>query len=1009
MALLAAGLAAAPVLAAASPRGIRPEALGYSVRLWTVEDGIPADFISSLAQGSDGYLWWPNNWGLARFDGVRLRTFLLGDDPAPPQRLLLACPDPRGRIRAAGDTGLGLVEDDQVRWWPSWELPDSLRALFADVTGEGWMGARCASETVIFRLGPAWSSVLEEYRVDRPGSSLAVDGRGAIWLSTDDGLVEVVRHEGSKAGEVRRVDLGEPRTSDLFRHRDASIGVIGSGGRYALVEGTWRKIHHFAAPVEATSMLGRVASDGQDQCWFGTRLEGLWVSLPDGRTVPVELPGLLLGEGFGIGAVLCDREDNIWVGTRHGLYQLQRVPFRPGLEADALAHTEPVDVGFDAEGATWVLAESGSVVRFSPDGSPRELPAQRSDGRFLEVDETGTVWLASDTAVWCLRDSPAGEAVSFASAGLVTGQLVSLAAAAGAVWIGTDDRGLWQLQEGRLQPVDLPVPNARTGSVEIAINAAGETRVRVEGGGFCRLTPDGWQPMSSGNRAEGPVVGVHVDPEGRTWMYGGKPMLCHETGGRWVDVALARTGVPVEVIAVDSDNLGGLWALTKSDGVVRVERDPESRESTEPEWFGVGDGLPSIAGRGWGKGVSRGPDGRMWFTTSRGIAVIDPRSWRASKEASLPPKTHLERVLVNGQPRDWRADAPVRMPSRGGRIEIQYTGIGLRNAVRNRFRYRIEGLDDGGWSEAGSSRSAVFRNLPPGEHVFHVVAANSDGVWDRQGARLALLVLPAWWQTWWLRSGVALGGAALLWSLRAGKLRQVARERSRQEEFTRRLIESQEAERKRIAAELHDSLGQNLLIARNHLFLAGDATTDAALQSRLRKVGDSVAAAIEEARNISHQLRPFQLERLGLTKAIASVIRQTSESTRLPVKTQIENVDGLLPPTAEVMVYRLVQEGLNNVVKHADASEVRVRIQRAADRMRLVIEDDGRGFDAARMQRGEAVSPGLGLTGFEERTKLLRGRFRCLSVPGRGTVLTFEIPVSHASNEGAEDSSDSGR
>jgi signal transduction histidine kinase len=123
------------------------------------------------------------------------------------------------------------------------------------------------------------------------------------------------------------------------------------------------------------------------------------------------------------------------------------------------------------------------------------------------------------------------------------------------------------------------------------------------------------------------------------------------------------------------------------------------------------------------------------------------------------------------------------------------------------------------------------------------------------------------------------------------------------------------------------------------------------------------------------------------------MLKQTSDSTRIPIKSRIQTVDGLLPAESEVMLYRMLQEALCNIVKHADASEIQVGIEPHGRQIRMVVQDDGRGFDLDKLLNAENLSRGLGLTGFQERTNLLHGQFHCQSAPGQGTTLTFEIPI----------------
>jgi signal transduction histidine kinase len=253
-----------------------------------------------------------------------------------------------------------------------------------------------------------------------------------------------------------------------------------------------------------------------------------------------------------------------------------------------------------------------------------------------------------------------------------------------------------------------------------------------------------------------------------------------------------------------------------------------------------------------------------------------------------------------------------------------------------------------------------------------------------------------WWHRYpykqaWLTGGLALAGLWIAHRLRHGWIAE--RRRRAQERISRQLFASQEAERKRIAAELHDSLGQNLLIIKNRLYLAQQNADDTTRATQLQDVSQTVSQTIEEVREISHNLRPYQLDRLGLTKAVQSVLKKISDSGSLAIAGEIANIDGLFPPDGEINLYRIVQESLNNIVKHADAATARVAILRADSRLTMSIEDDGRGFDYRHMVGDEHPARGFGLTGLGERVRILGGSFECDSAPGRGTRLKFEIPI----------------
>jgi len=225
---------------------------------------------------------------------------------------------------------------------------------------------------------------------------------------------------------------------------------------------------------------------------------------------------------------------------------------------------------------------------------------------------------------------------------------------------------------------------------------------------------------------------------------------------------------------------------------------------------------------------------------------------------------------------------------------------------------------------------------------------------------------------------------------------QLQQEQAAQQAFSRQLIASQEAERKRIAAEMHDSIGQSLVVIKNlALFLfrsKRDAVTAEADAQTINEISAEASAAIEETRAISYNLRPFQLDRLGLTKAIEAMIRTTGTASGIHFTSDLDNIDDLFAEELRINFYRIVQESLGNIMKHSQATEVVIRLKRRPENVILTIEDNGRGFTL-----GERVSQspnsGFGLTGMTERASLLGGEFKIRSAQSRGTTVTVEIPL----------------
>jgi len=226
----------------------------------------------------------------------------------------------------------------------------------------------------------------------------------------------------------------------------------------------------------------------------------------------------------------------------------------------------------------------------------------------------------------------------------------------------------------------------------------------------------------------------------------------------------------------------------------------------------------------------------------------------------------------------------------------------------------------------------------------------------------------------------------------AAESRRITAER----EFAMQLIRAQEEERSRIAGALHDGISQDLIIMKFRAAMA--QKDDAAAGEHITEIAESAAESIEEVRRISRDLRPSQLERVGLTATIDSMLRSVRESTALEIDAQISAMDGLFSPDQEIGFYRIVQEAMNNILRHAHAHRVEVQLQSDDGVLRLMIHDDGRGFDPATTENGNG---GLGLKSMRTRAQMLGGELRIESGSRSGTTLWCEIPLQPETAESA--------
>jgi signal transduction histidine kinase len=487
---------------------------------------------------------------------------------------------------------------------------------------------------------------------------------------------------------------------------------------------------------------------------------------------------------------------------------------------------------------------------------------------------------------------------------------------------------------------------------------------------------------------------LFVDRQGTLWAGSSGGGLTRYQNGRFTSIT-TRDGLIsdwVEQILEDDD--GHLW-LGSNAGLMRASlREINDCASGRARYvhcvaFRREEGLllPNT-GTGFQPSSLKTRTGHLWFATEAGVVVIDPKRIKPNPKS---PPVYIERLLIDGETHDIypKTLSSVTVSPHKQRLEFHYTGLDLSAPGAVRFKHKLEGYDRD-WQNTGTRREVAYTGVPPGRYQFHVKAANNDGFWNEAGAVLGVTITPPWWQSWWFRVTAMAGFTGMVFGLYELRVVQHKKARAVQESFARRLIESQEQERKRLAHELHDSLGQSLQIIKGRTQLGSrQVSNPAQCAQQFEEIDDTVSRAIQEVRAISHALRPAELDQLGLTKAIEWMVENVSITSTARFASELENLDGLFSPEMEISLYRIIQEGLNNVVKHAAATEVILELKRESNTVRFSLLDNGRGF----LKTDWKFNGSLGLESIAERAKFLGGTFDIQSAPGKGTRLTVILAL----------------
>lgn len=1002
----------------------------YHVDRWTTEEGLPQNSITAIVQTRDGYLWLGTFGGLVRFDGVRFTIFNSANTPQlKSNRITALLEDRDGALWIGAESGeLMRYRNGEFAAWRG--EGKTILSFYQERSGLIW-GLRMSARPIRFAPAqPEQAAVvsaaqgLESERL----YSICEDQAGKLWATTRQGVV--VWRDGAFRPDHGIEGLPERGLPRVAPHPDGSLWVVEEKGLGRILNG--RSGQRFELQVETADTMGvpppPLLETRRGEIWFGYREDRLWRS--SRATLNRGFSELKLHEAPPnlIRVIIEDREGNLWLGTLGGgLLRLRPHRVTTLSKTDGLPSDEILSVNEDAAGNAWVSTQPGlsriSGGQSTPFGtiiSRTEAELQRQIGlphpATFYQDQTGNFWLAGNSRLAQVRD---GQLVVRELKGVTGGIHALLTDRNGELWLGMNGEGLARYRGGVVTKLFTPADGLVHGEITVLRqDRAGPLWIGTRQG-LSQFKDGRFTNYTTANGlSNGHVRDLYEDQDGALWIgtYGGGLNRLKE--GRLTQVTTRHGLFDDTVSRILVDDRDRFWMLGNR-GIFYVSRqqlndvaDGRSRAVTCGS-YGLADGMLSSEGNGLYQPAGwRMRDGRLWFPTIKGIAIVDPR-----EVATTPPPVVIEAATLDGNA--VGVGQTIDLAPGQQNLELRFTALHFGKPEQVRFKYKLVGLDED-WIEVGTRRAANFAHLPPGRYIFHVIAANPDGVWNEKSASLGIIVRPPFYRTWWFILLLVAGVAGLVLFTYQVRVQQLERARIAQEEFSRRLINAHETERRRIAADLHDSLGQSLAMIKNRAVYGANSITDLpTAKEYFERINDEAATVISDVREIAHNLRPYLLDRLGLTKALHAMLRHIEETCPFELTTQLENVDGLFAPEAEMSIYRIVQECLNNVIKHAAATQVLVSISPVENELVIVIEDNGRGFSIADggLQNAESErqkvptqanpqspirppqSRGFGLMGIIERVRLLSGVQTIHSAPGKGTTIIVKIGYQDTQNK----------
>lgn len=465
----------------------------------------------------------------------------------------------------------------------------------------------------------------------------------------------------------------------------------------------------------------------------------------------------------------------------------------------------------------------------------------------------------------------------------------------------------------------------------------------------------------------------------------------------------AEDGLPDNVIlGILPDSSGSLWISTNK-GISRFNPQLEKFKN-----YDINDGLQE---KEFNQGAYfKSPTGEIFFGGVNGFNSFFPVEMEDNNY--IPPVYITTFKVFNEKlnlPNPIPSNYTIELTYSQNFFSFEFVTLNYIAPEKNQYAYMIERFDYDWHTTSAKQRFASYTNLDPGEYILRVRGSNNDGIWNEEGSMITIIIHPPFWMTWWFRSL----GIFLLLSLGLmaynRKVAALKKDKALQQEISRRLIEKQEEERSRIALGMHDSIGQDLLLIKNRLMLIMKKKSEKiaqadgpdadikdyklTIQEDINQISEEISSVLKNVREISHNLRPPDLDQLGLTETIKSILLNMRKSTTIKVTGVIENIDEFLVKDLEINFVRIVQEALGNIIKHSEATECTVEVSSINNKILLRINDNGKGFVKSDLKKRKNQTIGLGLTGMTERVRILGGTFKIESEPDKGTQIEVEIPI----------------
>ena len=996
------------------------------VRTYGLADGLPSTLIEHIVSDSRGLLWFSTRDGLARFDGSRFVTYGIEDGlPVPTVNFLL---ETRSRTYWVATNGGGICRMDTAvvtrvaaratRSPQHSKTPfqcislgegaaDLVNVLQEDPSGRLWIG----TDGGLFRLNVPTTRGEQPVKIDLQAawgdtqpvsvSALLTGTDGDMWVATHRGLLRVLANDRPLLFDA---PSAAPPAREITRAVDGSLWVAYQRGLLricpAVASGNSAEQRDNTSPPPScvTSQwiplefgANALFASADGRTWIGTD-RGLLAF--DGR----QFRGYQTSHGVpeqGVRALAQDRDGNLWIASISTVTKLRLDGFLTFGEHDGLTVARINALYEDARGQVFVVGGRWTVSRF--DGTrfvsvqlrvPPDSPPW--GGQLAFLDRRNAWWVVSQRSLGLHPVADSIENMSVRPARLVYPDrprvdgkrfLILYEDVRGDIWWSAyganGELGRWD----RETQVFVRYPDVHGRALDswpsaFGEDASGNLWIGFHLGGLVRYDGSRFERLSSDGVPDGGITAIHRDRTGRLWIGSNSDGLIRVDDPdaerpRFARYATNEGLSTRNVRCITSDALGRIYVGTAR-GIDRL--DPASGSVRR---YTTDDGLAN----GFVTAALHDSRGRLWFGTMDGLS----RLVTGPEQPVVAPTTWIEGWRVNGARQHisllgLASISDIVLEPHQTEVEIEFYAVEFREASSLRYQYRLGGAG-GDWSRPAAERVVHYSRLAPGRYEFQVRAVTADGVPGSTPASLSFVILPPMWERWWFRVSVLAG--LMLIVLVVHRYR-VAR------------LLAVERVRMRIAADLHDDIGGSLsrISIQSEVACREAAALGEQPRRRLVEVADSARGLVDALGDIVWSVDPRRDDLVSVCRRIREyaddVFSDSGVRWAYAASGKLESVQ--LDPQTRRNLFLLLKEAVTNVARHARARSVSLKIELTNHKLRVELQDDGRGFDTTALEPGD-LSDHHGIASMRARAEQLGATLTIESSPASGTMLRMQLPI----------------